>query len=386
VARYGGPLESNLYAGFLVSNGSSFQGFIYKNIGGAYTLLAAGSFVNTSVGTLEFEAVGPSLKLIFNGQLLAVGEDTSLTTGSVGMRLSMGATVGLFQANPVVASQPTLPFSDDFSTTSPAGPPSDGSQLSRSWTDKTGNVTVVNGQATGVGTLNLSTVNGIKQGDVAVTANVTVLAGQQVGLVARYGGPLESNLYAGFLVSTGSSFQGQIYKNIGGAYTLLASGSFVNTGVGKLEFEAVGPSLKLIFTPQGQTQGTLIAFADDTSLTTGSVGMRIGKGATVGLFQASAVVPAQASLPFSDTFLPTSPAGPPSDGSQLSRSWTDRSGNVTVVGGAAKGTAGSNVSTVNGINVADVTVQATVALNGGAFAGLVARYSGPLESNLYVGS
>jgi hypothetical protein len=92
----------------------------------------------------------------------------------------------------------------------------------------------------------------------------------------------------------------------------------------------------------------------------------------------NAVVPVQASLPFSDTFQVGSPAGDPSDGSQLSRSWTDQTGNVTVVGGAAKGIAGSNLSTVNGINAADVTVQATVALNGGAFAGLVARYSGPL--------
>src|SRR5262249_39312722 len=161
---------------------------------------------------------------------------------SVGMRISNGASVDNFKAAAVVQTTPALPFTDDFS--SPANI-SDGSQLSRNWTDRNGNVTVVNGQATGTGASNVSTVNGVNQGDVAVTANVTVAAGQYAGLVTRYGGPLESNFYVGFLVSNGSSFQGTIWKNIGGTYSLLASGSFVNTGIGTLEFEAVGPSLKL---------------------------------------------------------------------------------------------------------------------------------------------
>src|SRR5262249_17487743 len=144
------------------------------------------------------------------------------------------------------------------------------------------------------------------------------------GLVTRYGGPLESNFYVGFLVSSGSSFQGTIWKNIRGAYTQLAAGAFVNTGVGSLEFEAVGPSFELLFTPQGPTPATPLAFPDDMSLATGSVGMRISNGTSVDNFKAGAVVQRTPALPFADAFISTS------DGSQLDRNWTDQRGNVTV--------------------------------------------------------
>src|SRR5262249_1155606 len=150
---------------------------IYKKINGVLTLLSTGKTVNTGSGTLEFEAVGPSLKLIFNGSLVAFADDLSLTSGTVGFRIGQNVTVANFQANAVVALTPTLPFSDDFWTTS------DGSQLDRNWTDQNGNITVVNGVATGVGATNVSTVNGINQGAVSVSANVTVASGQYAGLV-----------------------------------------------------------------------------------------------------------------------------------------------------------------------------------------------------------
>src|SRR5262249_49262163 len=59
---------------------------------------------------------------------------------------------------------------------------------------------------------------------------------------------------------------------------------------------------------------------------------------------------------------------------------------ITVANGAATGTGDFSLSTVNGINVADVTVAGDVSLTPGAgqSAGLVARYTGPLYSNFYL--
>jgi len=200
------------------------------------------------------------------------------------MRIGKGATVGQYAANAVVASQPPLPFSDSFSPTSPAGPPSDGSQLSRSWTDQNGNVTIVGGKAKGTAGTNLSTVNGknINVADVTVTANVNVPVGSYAGLVARYSGPLESNMYAGFLSSVAGGFQASIWINVGGAWTLLASSSTtVSSGTGQLQFQTIGTTLNLFF------QGQQLVSATDSQLISGSVGMRMGLDATIDSFSAS---------------------------------------------------------------------------------------------------
>jgi uncharacterized repeat protein (TIGR01451 family) len=105
VARYGGPGYSNFYLGQLqgIGNGQ-FQAVIFVNVGGTFYPLAVGSTVHSGTGTLEFEVVGSSLKLLFNNQLVAYAQDASITTpGSVGMRLSLGATVTSFSANTAAA-------------------------------------------------------------------------------------------------------------------------------------------------------------------------------------------------------------------------------------------------------------------------------------------
>src|SRR5262249_49909831 len=130
VARYGGPLYSNFYLGQLRDTGSGFQAAIFKNIGGSFATIAVGSTIASANGTLEFEVVGNSLKLIFSGKLVAYGFDSSLTTGSAGMRLSTGAAVSVFTADKVTQTNAALPFSDNFTTTS------DGAQLSRNWSDQ----------------------------------------------------------------------------------------------------------------------------------------------------------------------------------------------------------------------------------------------------------
>ena len=377
VARYRGPGYSNFYLAQLRSVGNGqFQAAIFSNIGGTFNTLAVGSIVNSGTGTLEFEVVGSSLKLLLNNKLVAFAQDSSITApGSVGMRLGQGVSVSSFSATTLAApSAQTLPFADNFKATS------DGSQLTTNWSDRLGNVTVVNGLATGESAFNLSTVNGLGIGNAIVTANVAVNPGGNAGLVARYGGPGYSNFYLGQLRALGNGmFQAAIFKNIGGVFTTIAVGATTaTTGTGTLEFEVLGSSLKLIF------NNTLLASGFDTSLTAaagGSAGLRLGQGATASSFSADQIVlPATQSLPFSDDF------SSPGSGSQLSTNWSDQNGNIAVANGAATGTWDFNLSTVTGTNVADVTVAGDVNLIPGAgqSAGLVARYTGPLYGNFYL--
>jgi hypothetical protein len=77
-------------------------------------------------------------------------------------------------------------------------------------------------------------------------------------------------------------------------------------------------------------------------------------------------------LPFHDDF---------SSESQLGGYWTQGAGKITIAGGAAVGQASINLATVAGIEVADVTVQADVAVSAlHQWAGLIARYD---EGNMY---
>jgi hypothetical protein len=373
VTRHVGPGYHNFYLGQLRNTGSGLQGAIFVNLSGTFYLLNIGKTVPVPIvpETLEFETVGSSLKLIYNGQLIASAFDTTLTAGSVGIRLSQGVAASNFTSDNVTATSPTLPFSDNFMA------PSDGSQLSRNWSDQLGNVTInSSNQAVGTGDTNLSTLNGISQADVKVSANnVSVGAGQTIGLVARYGGPLYSNFYLGQLRDTGSGLQAAIFKNIGGTFTTVAIGAIIPNAPGTLEFEAVGNSLKLIY------GGKLVAHGFDSSFTTGSVGMRLSSGAAVTSFSADAATATNGALPFSDKFTSSS------DGSQLSRNWSDQLGNISINGSnQAVGTDDFNLSTVNGINAADVTVQGDVnlVLGSGQTVGLVARYGGPGYSNFYL--
>jgi hypothetical protein len=95
-------------------------------------------------------------------------------------------------------------------------------------------------------------------------------------------------------------------------------------------------------------------------------------------FVADKVTLTSPGLPFSDNFSSTS------DGAQLSTNWSDQNGNITVVVGAATGEGDFNLSTVNGINVTNVTVAGDINLGAGQSAGLAARYTGPGYSNFYL--
>jgi hypothetical protein len=229
---------------------------------------------------LQFQAVGASLKLFFNGVLVASAEDVNLKSGSVGMRLQSGVSLDNFFADKVtVPTMQKLPFTDDFSVTG------DGSQLTTNWTDQHGNITVVNGAATGTGDFNLSTVNGINVADVTVAGDIhlTPGAGQSADLVARYTGPLHSNFYLAQFCDIGKGlYQAAIFKNIGGTYSLVALGATTAKNAGRLQFKLKGSALEL------DLDNTALVRAVDTSITgPGSVGMRLSMNATMRNFSAS---------------------------------------------------------------------------------------------------
>src|SRR5205085_1614719 len=121
---------------------------------------------------------------------------------------------------------------------------------------------------------NLATLNGINQADVSVQATVNSLANSQViGLAARYSGPALNNQYEGLIYNSSGTVRAAIYRNQGGTWTLISAdvavgpvGSVVG---GTLRFETQGTALKLFL------GNTLLAFAQDSTFSTGGVGMRL---------------------------------------------------------------------------------------------------------------
>src|SRR5207253_5871245 len=127
--------------------------------------------------------------LFLDGSLKAFAFDSVLTApGYVGMRVNQGATVDNFSADQINLANPGLPFSDDFSA-------SVNQQLTTNWLERAGNFTVQGGTATGNAALNVATVNGVSQANEFAQADVTLAANQYAGLVARYNGPADSNMY-----------------------------------------------------------------------------------------------------------------------------------------------------------------------------------------------
>src|SRR5262249_35427589 len=145
--------------------------------------------------------------------------------------------------------------------------------------------------------LSLITVSSFAQADVVVEGKVTVSSGKFAGLVARYTGPGDSNMYFGALVGTGtSSFQAQLWKNVGGAWSQL-TGVPVASGTGILHLEVIGSTLKL------SLDGNLVTSANDGSITAaGTVGTRTTSGLTVDNFTTDAIAVPAPTLPFTDSF------------------------------------------------------------------------------------
>ena len=221
----------------------------------------------------------------------------------------------------------------------------------------------------------LTTLNGVSPADVTVQANVNVAAGQAAGLVARYGGPADGNMYWGTLISTGGGqFAAQIWRNVGGTWKLLAASSPLASGAGLLRFDVAGSELRLF------VDGTLRAFASDTALATpGMAGLRSSGNQTFDNVLIDALGLAASTPLSSDSF-------DRADAATLGGNWTNRVGTTGVAGNAARATAPVATATLDGVSQADVAVEADVDVAAGQAAGVVARYGGPGDANMYWGT
>jgi hypothetical protein len=383
VTRYQGTGDQNMYFGMIASTGSGYVARIFVNHNGIWTLLAPAASVGAvGQGTLAFTNIGSSLQLFWNGVMVLSTTDSSLTGGSVGLRVGQGAAAANFSATAVTLQNAALPFTENFGAANyPSNP---GAQLSSYWQNQAGDLSLVNGKATGQTAYNVATLNGINQANVAVQAAINVPIGQYAGLVTRYQGTADQNMYFGMIASSGSGYVARIFVNHSGVWTLLAPATSVGTvGQGTLLFTAIGSSLQLFWQPSGTNGFKLVTSATDASLTTGSVGIRVGSGAALAYFTATAVTPQNATLPFNENF---SAANYPSNpGAQLSSFWQNQVGDLSLVNGKATGQTTYNLATLNGVNQSDVLIQAVINVPVGQYAGLVTRYQGTGDQNMYFG-
>jgi hypothetical protein len=367
LARYLGHGDTNYYLASLSRTSTGFVVNVRKNVGGIVTPLATTNIVSTTgKANLRFLVTGIDLRVFVNNIPVVNVLDNSLTTGSVGIRSDAYATLDDFRATAVTTD---LPFFDNF--TQP-----DNDSLGDHWTRRAGDFNVMSQAVVGTSAspaVNLATVVGVNQANVSIDAEVAVTTtSSEVGLLAAYAGPGDTNYYMARVVKTAAGVNLSIIKNIRGVVTTLKSVNLVAlTGV--LGFQAVGSSLKVFI--NGFEQFAAI----DSTLTSGNVGIRcVGMG-TIGSFAVSAPL----FLPFHDAF--TAIPGP-----DLGSNWITRAGGYTTAAapaiGKAKGTAALNLATLGRFDLANAVVQANINVPNttGQFASLAARYSGAGDLNMYL--
>jgi len=161
-------------------------------------------------------------------------------------------------------------FSDSFDRRNAA-------TLGPAWIIRAGSVAVSSRAAVTGDPLSIATVKAVPADNAALQADIEVplASGQSAGIVARYQGLGDNNMYLGSIACPADGPTAFIHKNIGGTWTLLASGE-VPSGTGTLRFEVVGNSLKVFF------NNRLAASVVDEDLPSGgAVGIRGSGGAGV---------------------------------------------------------------------------------------------------------
>lgn len=166
---------------------------------------------------------------------------------------------------PAVAKpSPSLPFSDSFNRTA-------GAVASDTWSQPVGRI-VLQGNAalSAAAGSSLLVLRGISKADVQLEARVNVrsVTGHAVGLVARYGGPGDSNMYLGRLVRRPAGYFAQIWMNYHGTWRLLGM-RLAPRGRGVLQFNVVGNRLTV-----GIDGRVLVDLRNNRISRPGSVGLR----------------------------------------------------------------------------------------------------------------
>lgn len=321
---------------------------------------------------------------------------------------------------------------------------SDSDSLGGSWVEQVGDSDIASNQFIGNSSVSLATNTATLGADVSVQASVALSGSQTAGLVARWAGSGDQNMYVGQLVGNAGSFTAKISKNVSGTWTDLKTVGLSGTATGTLRFEVQGDQLRLFW------NDVLLLSVTDTSITAaGKAGIRTNAGVSVDNFDAhnlsanrnllsydqrgrlervltptgtitrttydtlgrvvSSLVgtndtgtsynmlPVSAAVydlggvgdsnltqsvqylaPFLDNFNRT-------DSDSLGGNWVEQVGDLDILSSQLIGNSSVSLTTYSGSVEADVSVQAYVSLSGSQAAGLVARYAGTGDQNMYVG-
>jgi hypothetical protein len=295
-----------------------------------------------------------------------------------GGRLNIASAMKSLGLEPVTPPEPPPPppplpapepFADDFNQP-------DAATLSGYWSTRIGAVGLAGGQAVSRSTgVSIATLNGVSVLDSASQAFIDLGTGTSVGLIARYAGSGDTNMYVASVTPAGTGFVGRIWRNVAGTWRSLTEG-IVTASSGVLRFEVAGSSLTLLF------NGIRVTGAFDTAITRpGGVGIRmtLAGGSCDNYSQATLTppTPTAVSSPFADTF-----SG--SDSPYVPGAWTKRFGNLAVVSNVVVSRIGGvSLMALNGVATRDSSAQAFVNVVTGQAVCLVARYTGTGDSRMY---
>src|SRR5262249_43884361 len=155
----------------------------------------------------RFDVLGNTLKLFVNGNLVATALDNVLQApGLTGIRGS-AASLDNFSAKQLFS---TLPFSDSFT-------PPNSTNLGTDYLERAGNLQLQSHLlAPASGGLNLAVYSGAFETDVSVQANIAVppTGFGYAGLMARYRGDGDNNMYQGSIVGIDGHYLAVIYRNV----------------------------------------------------------------------------------------------------------------------------------------------------------------------------
>ena len=167
---------------------------------------ASQSVSTAGTGTLALEVVGSALKLFLDGSLVAVARDSTFaTSGTIGVRASMGATVDNFSfVTPLAATNASSTLTEDFGTsnydTSSNTTSDSGNELGLTWTEQVGafqpHLPDWRQSATNFA---VATLDDDALADVVVSSNVSATSGTAIGLVARYSGWRHQHVLGGLV-------------------------------------------------------------------------------------------------------------------------------------------------------------------------------------------